>query len=107
MQKPQEIDARSINARLLAQVSRVLDDLEGEALIGPKDRVMALVAIGRIQVIFNTLRKSSGDVESGSAVRRYSKAFSQNDARRRTKTGRRAAALDTLDAIEDDDTDAA
>lgn len=104
MAKPaNELDPRNINARLLAQVSRVLDDLEDKNLpIGPKDRVMALVAIGRIQIIFNTLRKASGDVESGSAVRRYSKAFATKNAVGGRKGSARSAALAELDDIDED-----
>ena len=62
MAKPTNLDSHSINARLIAQIGRVLDDLEDRNLpIGPKERILALVAIGRLQVIFASLRKGAGN----------------------------------------------
>ena len=106
MPKPSNLDAHNINARLVAQVSRVLDDLEDKKLpIGPKERIMALLAIGRLQMLFVALRKRGGDSDNaGSSVRKYSKAFKAHAG-----SGRKAAAGPADDdlADDDDDTDAA
>ena len=49
-----------------------------------RERVQALVAIARIQLVFMGLRKEKTDEpERGSAVRKYAAAFEANDARRR------------------------
>ena len=100
MLKPTNLDSHSINARLLAQVSRVLDDLEGEAAIGPKERIMALLAIGRLQVLFAALRKRGDDSDNaGRSVRKYAKAFKAHAGGRRAKV-----AGPEPDDFDDDDT---
>ena len=107
MAKPTNLDSHSINARLMNQVSRVLDDLEDRNLpIGPKERIMALLAIGRLQMLFVAMRKRGGDSDNaGSSVRKYSKAFKTHASGRGAKAARRGVADLTDD--DDDDTDAA
>ena len=100
MPKPTNLDSHSINARLMNQVSRVLDDLEDRNLpIGPKERIMALLAIGRLQMLFVAMRKRGGDSDNaGSSVRKYSKAFKAHAGGRR-----KAAAGPVADDFDDDD----
>lgn len=77
-------DPMNINARLYRQVGLLLDDLEKhDHELELKERIQALIAIGRVQTIFVGLRKENkdGGPRSGSAVRKYSTAF-KNDARR-------------------------
>jgi hypothetical protein len=81
-------DPLQINARLYMQISELLNDLEGGGeRITLRERIAALVAIGRIQTIFVGLRKEKGVYEpnAGSSVRKYSTAFSKDDASKRKK----------------------
>ena len=93
-------DPENVNARLYKQISKLLDDLErppktrtvkGKTVkedgISMRERIAALIAIGRIQTIFMGLRRgdSSDDNRTGSAVRRYQTAF--KDAGRGRKAG--------------------
>lgn len=78
------LDPLSINVRLYHQVSEMLTQLENSPNITLKERIAALIAIGRIQVIFTALRKEKiDDGSSGSSVRKYATAFKTHDARRR------------------------
>ena len=106
MPKPNDLNTYDINGRLIRQVARVLDDLEDRNLpIGPKERIMALLAIGRLQMLFVAMRKRGGDSDNaGSSVRKYSKAFKAH-AGRGGKTAARPEPDDLAD--DDDDTDAA
>jgi hypothetical protein len=75
---PTAADPLAINPRLYRQISNLLDDLErGDEDISIRERIAALVAIGRLQTIFVGLRKETkdGTGSAGSAVRKYSKAF--------------------------------
>lgn len=81
----QTTDALNINSRLYKQLGRLLDELEkwDETLTIPQ-RINALIAIGRIQVMFVGLRKEKNDPgREGSSVRKYARAF-QNAAHKRT-----------------------
>lgn len=85
-------DPHNVNSRLYNQLGRLLDELEkwDEAVTIPQ-RISALLAIGRIQVLFATLRKENDDPErEGSSVRKYARAFT-DAARRRTAKPRRSA----------------
>ena len=108
MPKPNDLNAYDINGRLIRQVARVLDDLEDRNLpIGPKERIMALLAIGRLQMLFVALRKRGGDSDNaGSSVRKYSKAFKTHASGGR-KGAARPVAEELADLDDDDDTDAA
>ena len=78
------VDPHNINSRLQNQVSQLLTQLEEGEHITMRERVQALVAIGRVQVMFMGLRKEKADEpDRGSAVRKYASAFEANDARRR------------------------
>lgn len=83
-------DPLQIHARLYKQVSMLLDDLEtmddnddeDSVSITIRERIAALVAIGRLSQIFLALRKGSIDATgtAGSRVRKYATAFAPNAA---------------------------
>ena len=84
------LDPLSINVRLYNQISEILHHLENDGHVTLKERVAALIAIGRIQIMFMGLRKEKmADATTGSSVRKYAKAFKAHDARgRKALTGR-------------------
>ena len=95
----QESDPLDINRRLYLQLGKLLDDMEAadadERMTMPQ-RINALIAIGRVQVLFNTIRKGSVDGGySGSSVRKYSAAFARPDAAR----GRKGAPRSTANVV--------
>jgi hypothetical protein len=94
-------DPLQINSRLYNQIARLLDDLEAKDAkqrLDIKERIAALIAVGRIQIMFVNLRKENiSGAGSGSAVRKYSKAFKANAAGRGAKGGRRTAAAQLAD----------
>lgn len=108
MAKAQTADPLNINARLYKQLGKLLDDMEAadrdERMTMPQ-RIQALIAVGRIQVLFNTIRKGAIDDghTAGSAVRRYAAAFAGSNATRRRTANARPHAVD--DGGGDDDGD--
>jgi hypothetical protein len=81
---PSNFDPLNVNVRLYEQVSEMLSQLENSPNITLRERIAALIAIGRIQVLFVNLRKEKiNDPGSGSSVRKYAAAFKAHDARRR------------------------
>jgi hypothetical protein len=86
------LDPLGINVRLYNQISEVLHQLETSDHVTLKERIAALIAIGRIQVIFMGLRKETAhDAGAGSSVRKYATAFKAHDARgRKAIAGKRA-----------------
>jgi hypothetical protein len=77
-------DPLNVNARLYGQLGRLLDEMEkwDEEITIPQ-RINALIAVGRIQVMFMGLRKESNDPgREGRSVRKYAAAFRQNATRR-------------------------
>lgn len=108
------LDPKNINSRLYNQVSELLSQLEKKTdTVTLKERIAALVAIGRIQTIFLTLRLKGGkddEPAAGSSVRKYANAFQAHDARRRKADARAAAELDDVgddDLLGDEDRDSA
>jgi hypothetical protein len=103
-------DPLQINSRLYNQIARLLDDLEAKDAkqrLDIKERIAALIAVGRIQIMFVNLRKENiSGAGSGSAVRKYSKAFKDATGGRKKAAGRgRAAAAELADDdFSDDDT---
>ena len=100
-------DPLNINARLYAQIGRLLDQLEAEDVEGGitiPQRINALIAVGRIQVIFANLRKAAANDASdpGSEVRRYSQAFSKAYGVSRSKGDSRGPELVEFDSDSDD-----
>lgn len=101
-------DPLNVNDRLYKEISRLLDQLgEGGDDITIRERIAALVAIGRIQVLFMGLRKEKSDdpAVTGSAVRKYAGAFKAHDTRRRKKAAGGDAGPAPLDALFDEDDD--
>ena len=96
------VDPHNINARLQNQVAQLLTQLEEGEHITLRERVQALVAIGRVQIMFVGLRKEKADEpDRGSAVRKYASAFAANDARRRK------AGAGSLEAVRAEDAEIA
>jgi hypothetical protein len=110
---PKTIDPRdplNVNRRLYDQISKLLDQLDerdSRELVTMRERIAALVAIGRIQIIFASLRKEKGhDNASGSSVRKYSAAFTANaDARGKEPPGSADDGDDGISAIIGGDSD--
>ena len=107
------LDPLSVNVRLYNQASELLHQLETSPHVTLRERYMALVAVGRIQVIFMGLRKEKlDDSNAGSAVRKYATAFkAHGDGGRKAIAGPAAPEPEPdigLDDIwGDDDDDAA
>jgi hypothetical protein len=106
-------DPLQINSRLYNQIARLLDDLEAKDAkqnLDIKERIAALIAVGRIQIMFVNLRKENlSGTGSGSAVRKYKQAFAKANAAggRKKAAGRGragAAQLADDDFADDDDT---
>jgi hypothetical protein len=107
--KTQTADPLNINARLYKQLGRLLDDMEAadrdERMTMPQ-RIQALIAVGRIQVLFNSIRKGAvDDGSAGSTVRKYAAAFAGSHAARRRTSSARPVIID--DGGDDGDGDAA
>jgi hypothetical protein len=105
---PNPRDPLDVNQRLYGQISKLLDQLDdrdSRETVTMRERIAALVAIGRIQVIFASLRKEQPNdyASGGSSVRRYQAAFKANAPGRRTKNTRSSATRspddDSLEAI--------
>jgi len=113
--KPKKVDSTSnsdphnVNGRLYDQIALLLDDMEGmdrdDTMTFPQ-RLNAIIAIGRVQIMFANLRKAEArdPGSAGSKVRTYANAFRQtaNAASRRTG-GRGAANIVELDTGSDPD----
>lgn len=104
---PTNSDPLNVNARLYKQLGRLLDDMESadrdDRMTMPQ-RIQALIAVGRIQVLFNTIRKGSiDDGSAGSTVRKYATAFARSDATRRRKANAGPVAVDYGDDNPDGD----
>lgn len=83
---PNLLDPDQLSARLYKQVGFLLTQLETGKHITLRERIAALIAVGRLQQMFAALRKAlPEDERSGSTVKKYAAAFAPADA-----TGRRA-----------------
>jgi hypothetical protein len=106
------LDPLRVNERLYKQIARLLDQLEkNDSEITIPQRINALIAVGRVQIMFSTLRKASDrerdDSAAGSEVRKFEAAFARTNASRRRATGgSRPGAADDVDAAADDATGA-
>jgi hypothetical protein len=103
MNKPERIvklvpagrDPKDLRGRLYNQIDLLLGQLEDPDRSGRitlRERVTALIAVGRLQIMFVAMRKEKApdDTVAGSSVRKYATAFA-NDARRGTKRAGSAA----------------
>ena len=83
---------RTVKDRIYEQIDILLTQLESvgeEDHVTLKERVAALMAITRIEQIFNPTKKEIEDERAGSTVKQYATAFAQ-DATRRRKAGARS-----------------
>lgn len=95
----QPLDPLNINARLQLWVSELI---ENRADMTTAEQVRAIAAIGRIQYVFMKLREEKFEpVNTGTAVKRYEKAFASNAARRRKAVARKSGTLPAI--LEDAD----
>ena len=99
-------DPLDVNFRLYKQISRLLEDIEKRDLeedgITVPQRISALIAVGRLQKIFVDLRKEDFSGVAGSAIDKYSAAFtSPNATRRGEPNARRAANVVEFDSSAD------
>jgi hypothetical protein len=106
------LDPLGVNVRLYNQISEILHHLETDERVTLKERIAALIAIGRIQIMFMGMRKEKiHDASAGSSVRKYQKVFENGPGRRKKLAGPQpeSTADDDLiaDAIGDDTDDAA
>ena len=111
----QDLDPLKVNERLYRQIAKLLDQLEEgdkeEGGITIPQRINALIAVGRVQIMFANLRKAAANDagDPGSEVRKYSEAFSKTNGARRGKAGSRPAfiPIDSGGDGDDDGPDAA
>jgi hypothetical protein len=98
------LDPKAINARLYNQVSELLAQLENNGDITIRERIAALMAIGRLQTIFLALRlkDKQDDPNAGTTVRKYATAFKAHDTSRRKAAARANAAAEAADITGDD-----
>lgn len=105
------LDPNNINGRLYQQLDMLLQQLEQGEHVTLKERTAAMLVVVRIQYIFMQLRKEKvGDVNSGTAVRKYATAFTKDAARGRKKIARAPEPEpepDDLLGFDDDGDDAA
>ena len=102
-------DPLDLNGRLYKQLGKLLDDMESadrdDRMTMPQ-RISALIAVARVQVLFNTIRKGSiDDGTAGSTVRKYAAAFAQPAAARGGKGNPRSGTVIQFDSGGDDDDD--
>lgn len=107
-----DLDPLKVNERLYRQIAKLLDQLEAgdqENEITIPQRINALIAVGRVQIMFANLRKAAANDagDPGSEVRKYSEAFSKTNGARRGKAGSRPAFIPIDSGGDDDGPDAA
>lgn len=102
-----QLDPLRVNERLYNQIAKLLDQLEAgdvENEITIPQRINALIAVGRVQIMFANLRKAAANEsgDPGSEVRKYSQAFSKTHGARRGKAGSGAGGFIPVDSLGDD-----
>jgi hypothetical protein len=105
---PINLDPLNVNERLYRQIARLLDQLETEDAEGGitiPQRINALIAVGRVQIMFANLRKAAANEsgDPGSEVRKYSAAFAKTNGARRGKASSGAGGFIPADSGGDDD----
>jgi len=99
----QNLDPKNVNGRLYDAMAKLLDNFDEMSV---REQVATIVAIARIQTIFLKLRDVEGaSGTSGSAVKRYEKAFQANATRKR-KSGSGQSDAATVYTLHEDDSDA-
>ena len=103
-----ELDPLQVNQllyRSIGKLAKRLDTLleSDELVLTPPQLINALIAVGRIQIMFANLRKAEtrerDSTASGSEVRKYQQAFAATAANRRRASGGGPGSVD--DAIAD------
>ena len=107
---PTDLDPLKVNERLYRQIARLLDQLEEsdrEDGITIPQRINALIAVGRVQIMFANLRKAAANEsrDPGSEVRKYTAAFSKAHGARRRKADSGAGGFIPADSFGGDDDD--
>jgi len=86
---PNPRDPLDVNTRLYHHISKLLDELDkrnAHENVTLRERIAAIIAIGRLQIMFMGLRKEAKDDHiTGSTVRKYTSAFKTHDTGRRKK----------------------
>jgi hypothetical protein len=100
---PKNLDPHNIAARLSKQNHLLLADLEKQIDISFRDRLAALGVIAKIEKDIRELQKEANEPDTGSAVKKYSKAFEANAVGRSKGRIRSTAAIAA--AAEGDDGD--
>jgi hypothetical protein len=72
---PKNLDPHNIAARLSKQNHLLLEDLEKQIDISFRERLAALGVIAKIEKDIRELQKEANELDTGTAVRRYAKAF--------------------------------
>jgi hypothetical protein len=103
-------DPLDINQRLYKQVGKLLDDMEAadrNELMTMPQRISALIAVGRIQKMFQDLRKGEFNANAGSSISKYATAFAPPDATGRgdAKPRRSGGTVVSFDPTERDEDD--
>lgn len=104
-----DLDPLKVNERLYRQIAKLLDQLEAgddtEDGITIPQRINALIAVGRVQIMFANLRKAAANDghDPGSEVRKYSQAFAKANGARRGKASSGGRGLIPVDSISDSD----
>ena len=84
-------DPDQVNQRLYKQVSALLSQLEekdSRSKVTMRERIAALIAVGRLQDLFAKMRKATGDVGAGTTVRKYQATFATDATGRGAKNTR-------------------
>ena len=91
-------DPLDVNGRLYQAMSTLLDEFDD---LTSREKVLAISAIARIQVMFMKLREEPGvNTNTGSKVRQYEEAFKTNATRSRKRIKRRTDDVDIVAALE-------
>ena len=102
-------DPLDLNGRLYNQLGRLLDDMEAadrDEKMSMPQRIAALIAVGRVQKMFQDLRKGDLNVGAGSAIDKYAAAFATpHAASRRGAQSRSSANIVEFDRPEPGDSD--
>ena len=104
-----DADPLDLNWRLYKQLGRLLDDMEAadrdDTMTFPQ-RISAMIAVGRVQKMFQDLRKGDFSVGAGTAIDKYAAAFAATDATggRKPNTGSASDAFE-FDSPEPGDPD--
>lgn len=84
--KIKRLDPDNIPVRLYRQVSELLTQLEEGENITLRERVQALLAIGRLVQLFD--KRGDNNEHAGSTVRKYESAFTTDGTRQRKANAR-------------------